>query len=489
MIRKIVIVGSGTAGLVAAHIIRGMFPFYEITIVSSEQIGIIGVGEGSTEHWRIFQDLSGIAVDDMVKHADITHKYGIRYENWTNHTPDYFHSVGGLGPTVGSFLAGYAYALSNGKQLTPLFSWKGLTENKIIDQGENTHLGTNQYHFDTFKLNSFLRTMALNKNIRIVNDEVTNAHVDEYGFISTITLKSGNSLYGDFFIDASGFSRALLSKITDNDFVAYRKYLPCDTAIAFPTPMHESGQIRPYTRARALSSGWMWEIPTQERRGNGYVFASDFITVEEAIREASEVHGFEVTPAKVINFQSGYFRTTWKNNCFAIGLAAAFVEPLEATSISTTIQQVRLLCSYLPTFSHQRMYGIREYHRIIDSVMENILTMISLHYISDRTDSEMWRAQAEAPRPELLNHLLALWNERCPEAHDIPTTGYELFGAPHLWHVANGQGVLNPEIAEIQLSHYGSLSSVRKFISSYSQNLLTTKLIDHAEALARTKNS
>lgn len=487
--KKIVIVGSGTAGLIAGHIIRSLFPGYEVLIVSSEQIGIIGVGEGSTEHWRIFQNIANISVDDMVRNADITHKYGIRYEGWTHHTPDYFHSVGGTGPSSGTFMAGYAYALMNDKQLTPTFSWRGLTDNKVIDQGKDTHLGTNQYHFDTFKLNNYLRIIASNKGIHLIDDEVIDVIVDDYGYINRLELKSGTSINGDFFIDASGFHRILLSRLTDNEFISYRKYLPCDSAIAFPTPPDPSGQIRPYTRARAMSSGWMWEIPTQQRRGNGYVFSSDFCSIDDAITEASRVHGFEVEPAKVLDFKSGYFKTTWKNNCFAIGLAAAFVEPLEATSISTTIQQVRLLCSYLPTFSPQRQYGIKEYHRIIDSVMENILCMISLHYISDRDDTPMWRAQKETPLPPLLEHLLQLWNERCPEIHDVPSTGFELFAAPHLWHVAQGQGVLNKEVAEIQLMNYNSLIDVRKFISNYSQTLLSTKLIDHAEALARTKNS
>ena len=130
--------------------------------MSSEKIGIIGVGEGSTEHWRIFQDLVGIRADDMVKNADITHKYGIRYENWTNHTPDYFHSVGGTGLNVNTFFGSYAYALENELLLTNTFSWKGLVDDKIVDLGSNTHLGCNQYHFDTFKLNN---NMSLNNKL------------------------------------------------------------------------------------------------------------------------------------------------------------------------------------------------------------------------------------------------------------------------------------------------------------------------------------
>ena len=488
--KKIIVVGSGTAGLVTALIIKSVMPAYEVIIVSSSKRGIIGVGEGSTEHWQLFQNIVGIDVDDMVRNADITHKYGIRYENWTNHTPDYFHSVGGTGLQSNTFWGSYAYALENDLLLTNTFSWRGLVDNMVIDSGPDVHRGTNQYHFDTFKLNKYLTNVAASKGIVFIDDEVADVAVEKNGFIGSVFLKGAQKdIHGDFFIDATGFHRELLSKIADKTFISYRKFLPCDKAIAFPTESEESGQIRPYTRARALKNGWMWEIPTQTRRGNGYVFASDFCSPEQAIEEASEVHGSQVEPAKIVDFNSGYFKETWKNNCVAVGLAAGFVEPLEATSISTTIQQARLICSYLPTFSEERMYGIKEYHRVVDSLMENILCMISLHYMSDRTDSEMWRAQRKAEKPALLQHLLNIWNERCPENHDVPSTGFELFAAPHLWHVAQGQGVLNKQVASIQLDAYASRKNASEDISNYSKSLLKQRLIGHAQALKNTRNS
>jgi len=488
--KKIVVVGSGTAGLVTGLIIKSYFKNYNVINVSSSKRGIIGVGEGSTEHWRIFQDVVGIHPHDMIKNVDITHKYGIRYENWTNHTPDYFHSVGGTGIHFGSFWAGYAIALENNRLLTNTYSWRGIVEDKIIDLGEKTHYGSNQYHFDTFKLNEYLIKLSKEKGIIFVDDDVIDVFVSENGYVESVLTKENNqNISADFFVDATGFHRQVLSKIADQTFIPYRKYLPCDKAIAFPTEADPSGRIRPYTRARALKNGWMWEIPTLSRRGNGYVFSSDFCSTEQAIKEASEIHEFEVTPAKVIDFTSGYFKETWKNNCIAVGLAAGFVEPLEATSISTTIQQARVLCSYLPTFSENRTYGIKEYHRIMDSIMNNILCMISLHYISDRSDTEMWKAQQSAEKPELLQHLIELWSIRCPETHDVPSTGYELFGAPHLWHVAQGQGVLNSEVASIQLDAYGARSSGIENIKNIAKEFLSHKLVDHGEELRKIKNS
>lgn len=284
-----------------------------------------------------------------------------------------------------------------------------------------------------------------------------------------------------FYVDASGFNRVLMSKLTDNDeFVSYRKYIPCDSAAVFPTPLDESGKIHPYTRARAMPNGWMWEIPTQERRGNGYVFASDFCSDEQAVKELSEAHGKEVEPAKIIRFKSGYFKNGILFNCAGVGLASSFVEPLEATAISTSIQQARMIASILPTFKLGHKAQIKQYQMRYESLLDNIVTMISLHYISDRTDTEMWRAQQNAERPETLNTLLELWRERMPEMWDIPQFGFELFLSPHLWHVAQGQGLLDKDVALAQLNAYCSHGPASKMFAAQKHEQLRLKKIDHA---------
>ena len=482
--KKVVIVGSGTAGLIAGIYLRELFPKYDIQIISSSSIGIIGVGEGSTEHWKWFQDICHINVLDLIREAEATHKYGIRFEGWTNHTPDYFHSVSNEGMLhKGTFFASYAFALANGFPLTEAFGSRGLK----LDSIENTefvHNNPNQFHFNTFKLNDFFKNICIERNVPVTDGEVISVFKDpENGFITSINLKDGKNISGDFFIDASGFRRILMNQMEGNEFVSYSEFLPCDSTIAFPTPSDPSGRIRPYTRARAMKSGWMFEIPTQSRRGNGYVYSSRHCSTDEAIREASEVHGFEVEPAKIINFRAGYYKQSWQKNCVAVGLASAFVEPLEATSIGSTIQQLKLLGSYLPTFGTHTKRSQIEYHRIMDSIMENIVSMISLHYVSDRTDSPMWRDQQSAKRPELLNNLLDIWGERPPEHHDVPTTGFELFTQNHFWHVAQGQGVLSQNTAKAQLEHYQANQPLEGFYALLRARLDSSPLIDHAFAL------
>jgi tryptophan halogenase len=481
--KKICIVGSGTAGLITALTLRNLFPKYTINLLSSKKIGIIGVGEGSTEHWRInFMDPCGIDVKQMVKHCGATHKYGIRFENWTNHTPDYFHSIGYAPFGPNGFHANYAYALENNWLLTASAYSSHLWENKIIYDKDNQHHMTNQFHFDTFKLNDYLLHLCNVRGIHcfdgIVKSITRNA---ENGFVTSVITEDNYAIEADFYIDASGFNRVIMSQLVEDDrFISYRKYLPTDSAAVFPTEPDESGQIKPYTRARALANGWMFEIPTQERRGNGYIFASDFCSDEQAIKELSEAHGKNIEPKKIIRYKSGYFAESFLFNCASVGLASSFVEPLEATSISTSIQQARMIGAILPTFGPSSTAQVKQYKRQFESLMDNILTMIALHYVSDRNDSEMWRAQQNAEIPETLKILLDLWKEKVPSDYDIPHFGYELFLSGHFWHVAQGQGVISKEAASQALTAYGSrIACARDFKEKRTQTI-KRKTVDHA---------
>lgn len=482
MLPRVCIVGSGTSGLVSALLFNSFFPNMKITVISSKEIGIIGVGEGSTEHWRHnFQQPCNIDVNEMIRECAATHKYGIKFENWTTHTPSYFHSISGesLGPN--NFNATYSFALFNNWLLTPAMITH-LENDKVVNNPDSPHETTNQFHFDTFKLNAYLTKLAIGRGISFGEGKITEIERNsENGYITAVLTDTKLRCEADFFIDASGFHRALMSRLTqDDEFVSYRKYIPCDSAAVFPTPLDESGQIHPYTRARAMPNGWMWEIPTQERRGNGYVFASDFCSDEQAVKELSEAHGKDIEPARIIKFKSGYFKNGILFNCASVGLASSFVEPLEATAITTSIQQARMIASMLPTFLTGNKAQVKQYAQRYENLLENIITMISLHYISDRTDTEMWKAQQHAELPETLKVLLELWKERMPEKHDVPYYGDEMFLSEHLWHVAQGQGILSKEIALEQLNAYCSHQACAKIYVQKKMEQSKLQKIDHA---------
>ena len=247
-------------------------------------------------------DLCEIPLHDLLTQTDATHKYGIRFENWHTKNPDYFHSVSG-DETIFAWgnYALYAGFIEKNKLLTTAMTTDGFLKNQIRKNGG--HNNTNQYHFDTIKLNAFFEKICFQRRIKVIDAEVKDINLNsENGNIESVILENTSTLEADFWIDATGFKKVLMTRLGAEKWNSFSKYLLVDSAIAFPTELDPSGEIRTYTRARAASSGWIWEIPTQQRRGNGYVFASDFITEEEAINEAQATTKYTVGSHKLFKF-------------------------------------------------------------------------------------------------------------------------------------------------------------------------------------------
>ena len=477
------IVGSGTAGLLTALLVRRAFPSAAIVVISSSQIGIIGVGEGSTEHWRQFMDLCEIPTEELLVNTAGTHKYGIRYENWTTHTPDYFHSVSEPDDIFAfGLFSTYMGFIEQGKLLTNQTGSIGLVKDKI--NRKSLHRSTNQFHFDTFKLNEYLTTVCFNRSIMFIDAKIENVNLHEDGRIASVNTDTNDLVEADFWFDASGFSRVLMNSMGDQEWNSYSDYLLCNTAIAFPTESDPNGKIRPYTRAKAASSGWMWEIPTQERRGNGYVFSDKFIDVEQAIEEAEKISGYKLPKdPKVISFDAGYLKNPWQKNCCAVGLASSFVEPLEATSIGSTIQQIRSLMPYLASYTPESVHMQKHYNKSVDKMMRNILTMIRLHYYSDRRDSEFWKAMADMPINSELQELIDLWSERPPSRYDFESNSGQMFLSPHMTHVGQGQGIISKEACTIALDNMNIRQQVNYQMDEIKHGRHNHELVDHAQAL------
>lgn len=480
--RHVTIVGGGNAGLICALILRRVFSEYEITIIKSEKIGTIGVGEGSTEHWLGFMNFVDIPVAELLVATLGTHKKGIRFEGWTNHTPDYFHSISSLPngvPYVSNFNGAYAKLLVEGQLFTDAISPLGIKDNKV--HAIYPHRAVNQFHFDTQELNDFFISKAKSRQINFVEGEVKTVNVSE-DWIGSVELEDGTKLTSDFWIDASGFNRVLMSCLPDEKWNSFNDYLLTDSAIAFRTPSDESGEIRPYTRSRAMSSGWAWEIPTQTERGNGYVYSSEHCTEEEAISEMEELLDIRISDYKHFKFDPGYLEKAWVGNCVAIGLSGSFVEPLEATSIGTSINQSFALITPLSSFRKGHTWVAKEYNRVFEKMMLNILNMIRLHYISDRDDSSFWVAQQEMPIPDELEHLLGIWSERTPVESDIQGL-WNLFGFAHFYYVGQGQGVISPQAAQESINALGLENATDKFLWDLRESRNSHPLKDHAETL------
>ncbi len=480
--RCVTIVGGGNAGLICALVLRRAFPDYEITVIKSDKIGTIGVGEGSTEHWLNFMHYIDVPVSELLIATLGTHKKGIRFEGWTEHTPDFFHASSSLpdnAPFISNFNAAYAKLLANGLLFTDNITPMGIRENKV--HAVYPHRSVNQFHFDTQELNDFFISKAKNRRISFIEGEVEKVDVSD-DWIGSIELKNGTKVTSDFWIDASGFNRVLMSSLSGEKWNSFGKYLLTDSAIAFRTPPDESGEIRPYTRARALSSGWAWEIPTQIERGNGYVYSSQHCTEEEAVSEMEGLLDIQISDYKHFKFDPGYLENPWVGNCAAIGLAYSFVEPLEATSIGTTIHQSLALVSPLASFRKGNHWVAKEYNQTFKRVMLNILDMIRLHYVSDREDSEFWVDMKEMPIPDSLEHLLGVWSERPPVDSDVATQ-WALFGFPHFYYVGQGQGVINRKAAQESIDALGLNDATDRFLWDLRESRNAQPLKDHAETL------
>lgn len=479
------IVGSGTAGLITSLVLRQAFPHSDITNVSSSKIGIVGVGEGSTEHWRMFMERCDIGTEELIINAGATHKYGIRYENWTTANPDYFHSIAGTQEVEAWGLIGeYLSFLENNKMITTQTGSVGLIQNKIIREG--LHKNTNQYHFDTFMLNDFLIGLCFKRMVRFVDDEVDELVLDSNGYIDSANLHSGQSVSADIWVDATGFKRQLMSWLRNDSWESFSNYLLMDSAFAFPTEADPSGKIKTYTRARAASSGWMWEIPTQKRRGNGYVYSSQHISDDQALEEARRMSGYNIEPARSFRFDPGYLRKQWHKNCVSVGLSSAFVEPLEATSIGSTIVQAFNIAQYSASYVRGAEKMVDDYNRRMEGMMLNIRDMIRLHYMSDRVDTQFWRDASACPVPESLQNLLDLWSERPPAHTDIPNNGSTMFLGKHMVHVAQGQNLIPSSPSSLAMDRMAIRGRVEKVSDEIRSSRYSRELVDHKDALMET---
>jgi tryptophan 7-halogenase len=387
MVKTITVVGGGTAGFVSALYLRASLPQLKITLVESSKIGIIGVGEGSTEHWQIFMKAVGTQGADIIKHCGATFKTGIRFDNWQGDGTHYYHSLSeqfskyerytGIGYTMMRLVAEGSDPL---KTVWP--SLQASTHRKPFYETFG------QYHFDTFKLNAYFHKLCKERQIDIVDDEIVDVKLDEEGFVSSVTGTSGKSYPSDFYIDASGFKRIISSKLGAK-WIDCSDQLPMNSAIAFPTSYQEF--IPSYTISKAMNAGWRWRIPTQERFGNGYVFCDSFINETQAFDEVQAEFDEPLEVGRKFKFSAGYADKFWIKNCVSMGLASMFVEPLEASSIGSTIQMIRGLVPSLALWDREETSSVKIYNKSNNDIVKNIIDFIQLHYFVKRDDTEFWK--------------------------------------------------------------------------------------------------
>ena len=384
-----VVLGAGTSGLIVSLMIREKYPDSSIVILKSGDVGIVGVGEGSTEHWIRFMSFVGIDNVELIKKTKATVKIGILFENWSKnglyvHSIDPMAQVSGLGrpETYNIALLEYAHKKF---PLSPNFEEIFYKNNVPVQPNFSC---TNQYHFDTFELNNFLTQKCMERNITIKDVLVTDVVISNDGDVESLLTDKG-IINGSFFIDCSGFKRVMASKV-GSKWISKAEYLPMNRAITLPS-LHNKNHIEPYTKATAKTAGWIWQIPTQERYGNGYVFCDKFISSEEALKELNQHLGTNAeAPVKDIKFEAGRVDKFWINNVVCVGLAGSFAEPLEAQSIGFTIIQSFALLSFLDGWKINRNNS-EIYNLKMAASFDNIVDYLQLHYMGDNDQSEFWK--------------------------------------------------------------------------------------------------
>ena len=386
MIKSLLVLGGGNAGLMTALYQKTAISNIDITLIKSNKIGTIGVGEGSTEHWKRFAQAVGITLKDLVEECGATIKIGIKFENWHGDGTSYYHSLADPYVWTDGY-TGDAHTLmrliADGTSTEELH-WDLPMQGWLSPPFEDYY----QFHFDSEKLNAYLLKRCVEAGIKVIDAEVVDTVLDQNGFVDYVVDSTNAKHHADFFIDSSGFKRVIASKL-GAEWVDWSKYLPMNSAIAFQTPYEE--KIPPYTLSKAMDAGWHWRSPVQDRFGNGYVFSDQFISEDEAVNEIQKHFTDTINIGRKINFVSGKVNKFWIKNCVSIGLSSNFVEPLEASSISTTIQQSRALAGSLATWDRNDTGTIKAYNKTFDDCLSNVLDFIQLHYFTQRNDTKFWQ--------------------------------------------------------------------------------------------------
>ena len=443
-IKHVVIAGGGTAGwMAAAAVAKLLGKTVKVSLVESEEIGTVGVGEATIPTLLTLHELLKIKEQDFISAVGGTFKLGISFENWHDVGKDYIHSFGYTGKDC--WAAGFQHFWLKGKELgiskdfgEYCNEWAAAKQNRFaVLPNQNLNYA---YHFDSSRYAAFLRKIAEEHGaVRIEGKiEAVQQH-EQTGFITGLRFESGQQVDGDFFVDCTGFRGLLIEQTLHAGYDDWQHWLPCDSALAVQT---ENVQPPiPYTRSIAHEAGWQWRIPLQHRTGNGLVYCSKFWSRDEAeAKLRGNLEGELVTDPRPIKFQTGTRRRHWVKNCVAVGLSSGFMEPLESTSIHLIQRSIVRFMQMFPS-DGVRQPDIEEFNNQMKFEIENIRDFIILHYhVTNRTDTPFWRHCRTMEIPESLQHRIDLFKET-GRVFKVPT---ELFGENSWTQVMLGQG-LSPE--------------------------------------------
>lgn len=464
---KIVVLGGGTAGWITALMMQKYFPEKDITVVESEEIGILGAGEGTTPDFVKMLSVLEIDITEIIKYCDGSFKIGITFTNWNGDGNSYFHSFGNcfFDELEDEAQKLKNYCVGNGIPIQQYLMGHHLVNNSRIpffvnknDGLLDTH-GLFALHFNARKLAVYLKTVAESRGVKRVEGRVVKVENNNREEIDHLVLETGQTVPGDFFFDCSGFARLLIGKHYSTEWISYHDRLPLDTALPFFVP-HDNKNLKPHTEAIAMKYGWCWKIPVKDRYGCGYVYDSEYIDHEQAVAEIKEYFGEELTSnPKSFKFKAGMYRDTIVKNCMAVGLSQSFVEPLEATSIWAACINLRHFAMYR-LFDNRTEQMVKMFNESARRINEQIVNFLYIHYLTKRSDSDFWKEfRKQNQCPQDISEFLQFWHDYGLlgdiDMYDMTTATRQInvFAKESWLQVCDGLGLLNPEIFKKSVDH------------------------------------
>jgi tryptophan 7-halogenase len=458
-VRAVVIVGGGTAGWLTAGIIaarhqpRMKAGGLSVTLIESPDIRIIGVGEGTWPTMRSSLEKMGVSETELFRHCDASFKQGGKFAGWTTGAADdaYYHPL--MVPQGFSQLNLVPHWVREGGArsfcdfVTPQgrLCDEGLAP-KTITHAEYRGLANYSYHLDAGKFAPFLARHCVEKlGVRHVLADVVQVNQHESGDIESVLTRQAGEIFGDLFIDCSGFAALLIGKTLGVGFKECGDVLFCDTALAVQVPFETpDAPMASQTISTAHEAGWTWDICLPTRRGVGYVYSSRHQS-EEAARETLRRYigpGHDDLPVRRIPIRAGHRATFWKRNCVAVGLASGFLEPLESSAIVLVELSAKLLAEQMPACREVMDIIARRFNEVTMYRFGRIVDFLKLHYVlTRRTDTAFWRDNVDpATVPERLRDLLTLWKYQSPWFFDEFDRLEEVFPAASYQYVLYGMG-------------------------------------------------
>jgi tryptophan halogenase len=448
-VKKIVIVGGGTAGwMTAASFAKlGEGAKLQIELVESEEIGTVGVGEATIPPITDFNRSMRIDENEFIRATQATFKLGIEFVDWYAKGQSYIHPFGHYGvPMHGIYFHHFwlRHRLHGGMMDPGLFNMhiNACRENRFGWPLPEDRLPlppmAYAYHFDAGLYAAFLRRMSESLGVKRTEGKVVHVHQHgESGFIESVQLAEGRVVEGDLFIDCSGFRGLLIEQTLHAGYEDWSHWLPCDRAMA--VPCERVAVTTPYTRSTSRESGWQWRIPLQHRTGNGYVYCSQFISDDEAASKLlSRLDGAPQAAPRALRFVAGRRKQVWVKNCVAVGLASGFLEPLESTSIHLIQSMVARLVFMLPGASGVEQATVDKFNALARYELEEIRDLLLLHYTATvRDDTPFWRHCRAISKPDSLQQRWDMY-ERAGNIIVVPA---DLFKEASWFAIYTGQGV------------------------------------------------